>query len=348
MTPTTIAIAVLAVAAFGTIVLLLGNAASQRRMGEDIPPALRPGYSDDQLESNVLERYMSWGLVLTLFFAVFLPVYWLREPARINSKATEEFVQQVVRGGELFEANCAECHGIDGGGGAAASPYGGQWPAPNLTNIVKRYEDSRTITDVQNLIETTLHRGRPGTPMPAWGSDYGGPLTDLQINDITAWILAQQVDEVAEAQPAADLSGEQLYTQNCVRCHGAELQGVVGPSLVGVFERHDEESVLGILRNGINLGNGVIMPPWQNGYLYEDTRYTDEALGKIVDYLAEQQPAELPPGAEQYQSPGLGEPDPEPPATEEPTGTAQPTEDDTAGPAPDATDAEPTATSTDV
>lgn len=307
MTPTTIAIVVLVVAAFATIVLLVANASSRRRRGEDIPPGLRPAYSDQQLEGSVLERYMLWGLVLTLLFAVFLPVYWLLEPRRIQGRAESRFSAQYVRGEQLFEANCSRCHGTDGSGGSAASPYGGQWPAPNLTNIAARYDGSDIVTDVEEHVLSTIRRGRPGTPMPAWGADFNGPLTDTQIEDLKDWILANQVPEVTEPQPAANLSGVELYQENCVRCHGENLEGRVGPSLIGVFARHDEATILGILQNGIGYSS-VIMPPWQNGYLYEDHRYTDEALGKIVQYLRSRQPAQLLPGADQYQTPGRTQP----------------------------------------
>lgn len=303
MTPTTIAIVILAVAAFATIVLLIANASSRRRPSENIPPGLRPAYSDSQLEGSILERYMLWGLILTLGFAVFLPVYWLLEPRRIQAKTEARFSASYVRGEQLFEENCARCHGSDGSGGSAASPYGGQWPAPNLTNIAARYEGSDIVTDVEEPVTSTIRRGRPGTPMPSWGADFNGPLTDAQIEDITDWILANQVPEVTEPQAAVSLSGEQLYQENCVRCHGENLQGRVGPSLIGVFERHSDQSILGILQNGIAY-TSVIMPPWQNGYLYEDHRYTDEALTKIIEYLRSRQPAQLPPGADQYQTPG--------------------------------------------
>ncbi|MGH8885431.1 MAG: cytochrome c [Egibacteraceae bacterium] len=308
MTPTTIAIVILVVAAFATIVLLIANASSRRQRGEDIAPGLRPAYSDEQLEGSVLERYMLWGLVLTLLFAVFLPVYWLLEPRRIQGRAEARFSAQYVRGEQLFEQNCSRCHGTDGSGGSAASPYGGQWPAPNLTNIAARYDGSKIVTNVEEHIVNTIRRGRPGTPMPSWGADFNGPLTDTQIEDIKDWILANQVPEVTQPQAAANRSGEQLYQENCVRCHGENLQGQVGPTLIGVFERHDDRTILGILQNGIAYAS-VVMPPWQNGYLYEDSRYTDEALNKIVEYLRSRQPAQPPPGADQYQTPGRAQPD---------------------------------------
>ena len=302
---TVVIIVLLAVGALAVLVLLLANASRGRRTVEDIPPAMRPGYADEELERKVLERYMGWGIVLTAFFAIFLPLYWMREPARLTAATEAAAVENFERGEELFVANCALCHGANGEGGGAASTYdpADTWPAPNLTTIAKRYEGTPPATDIDDYITTTLRRGRPGTPMPAWGSAYGGPMTDAQIDAIVDWILLQQKDEVAEADPASNASGEELFQSNCVRCHGKELEGFIGPSLVGVFERHNRETVLGILRNGIYLANGVSMPPWQTGYMYEEGRYTDDALNKIVDYLEDEQPAVVPEGADQYRTP---------------------------------------------
>jgi mono/diheme cytochrome c family protein len=312
---TTIAIIVLALGAGLALVLLLASGNAKRKLSSSIPPAQRPAYPDEELEGNHLERLMSWGLVLTLFFAIFLPAYWLREPTRAQDKQENLFARDFAAGASLYEANCASCHGADARGGSALSPYGAeQWPAPNLRNIAARYEDSRIVVDVREHIEETLHRGRPGTPMPVWGAAYGGPMTDFQIEAITDWILANQEGDVIEASAALDesgtaVSGEDLYQQNCARCHGAELQGVVGPSLQGVFERHTDETILGILRNGINLvGSGMSMPPWQEAYMYPDARYDDEALTRIIDYLREAQPSTLPEDAGQYQTPNIGEP----------------------------------------
>jgi mono/diheme cytochrome c family protein len=131
--------------------------------------------------------------------------------------------------------------------------------------------------------------------MPAWGEIGGGPLTDEDITDITLWILANQDDEaIAEAASAADLDGEALYTNNCMKCHGgadgADNDGRPAPSLLNVFERHSAESILGILQNGIKVPGKTIMPPWQNGYMYEDARYDDAALERIIDYIQSEQP----------------------------------------------------------
>ena len=302
---TVVIIGVLAAVALVVLLLLLGNAKRGRRTIEDIPPGMRPGYADEELERRVLERYMGWGIVLTAFFAIFLPLYWMREPARLTAAQEAAAVTNFERGEQLFVDNCALCHGQTAEGGGAASTYdpADSWPAPNLTTIAKRYEGTPPAQNIRDYIVQTIRRGRPGTPMPAWGSAYGGPMTDQQIEEIVDWILLQQKDEAQEAESASNATGEDLFQANCAKCHGEELEGFVGPSLVGVFERHNRETVLGILRNGIYLANGVSMPPWQTGYMYEDSRYTDTALNKIVDYLEQSQPAVIPEGSDQYRTP---------------------------------------------
>ena len=302
---TIVIIGLLALAAALVLIVLLANSARGRRLHEDVPPGMRPGYSDEELERRVLERYMGWGIVLTAFFAIFLPVYWMREPARLTAASENAAVANFERGEELFQANCSLCHGQNAEGGGAASTYdpADSWPAPNLTTIEKRYEGTPPAQNIRDYIVQTIRRGRPGTPMPAWGAAYGGPMTDQQIEEITDWILLQQKDTVEEADSAMNTTGEELFQSNCAKCHGEKLEGFVGPSLVGVFERHNRETVLGILQNGIYLANGVSMPPWQTGYMYPEARYTDAALNKIIDYLEQQQPAVIPEGSDQYRAP---------------------------------------------
>lgn len=362
MTATATAIGILALAGLLVVAFLVVNANRKRRSFEDVPPAMRPGYSDEQLERTVLERYMGWGLVLTTGLAVFVPVYFLNERNRLQDARENFFVQAVVRGEEEYVANCAECHAPNLSGGAAPSPYDpdSSWPAPALDNIATRYADSTNVTDVRDFIVQTLQRGRPGTPMPTWGAAYGGPMTDQQIEDIADYILANQVmaggggeataepeaggseeaapsedsgasedadagasEDAAEpaeessedtaaaggtAETVATGSGEELYNGNCAKCHGDQLQGIVGPSLVGVLERHTRDDIIGILQNGIYIPTGAVMPAFgEQNYQYAGASYDEETLGRIVDYLEEAQPAQLPEDALLYQTPGEGQ-----------------------------------------
>jgi mono/diheme cytochrome c family protein len=316
----TLALAILAAAAAAVVAFLVLNANRRRRRLEDVPPGMRPAYSDDELErqGGILERYMQWGMVLTVGLAIFFPAYWFAEERRLDAETGDFFEAAIARGEETYQENCATCHAPNLAGGSAPSPYEGDaaWPAPALNNIATRYAESTNVPDVREFIVETIQRGRPGTPMPTWGAAYGGPLTDQAIDDIATFILANQVTEVTEASPAAAFTGEELYQGNCAKCHGVDLasgNNRPGPSLIGVTERHTREGILGILNNGINVPTGAVMPGFGEVlYQYEGARYNEAALNKIIDYLESCQPAQIPDQALSYQTPGLAEAGTEP------------------------------------
>lgn len=307
---------VVALIGFGIAYFLVGPGKREgaKRMG-DIPLAMRPYHSDEELETTALERAMSWGVALSMFAAIFLPLYWLVEPARINDKMEEFYNEETEAGRALFVSNCATCHGTNAEGGAAPNPYNADapWPAPRLNNIAARYEDSEIVGDVREFIAQTLFQGRPGTPMPAWGTAYQGPMNDAQIYSITDYLLSVQTGEVPpiDAQAFVGASGEDLYTNNCARCHGEQLQGIVGPSLWNLYERYgadpgDDEGyaavqdlIRGTLVNGRYIPTGAIMPSFRNDL-------DEDAMQSIVEYLESQQMTGGPPFGQIGGYPGTG------------------------------------------
>ena len=333
VTPTFVIIGVLVLAGLVVLGYLVFAGSRDKRRYQEVPPAMRPGYSDEQLEKGVIERYMGWGLVLVAFFAIFFPIYWVQETSRIQEAEAGLFTSSVAEGEALYVENCAECHGSAARGGAAPHPYeeGETWPAPNLRTVDRRYEENPEVDDVRQLLTTTLERGRPGTPMPAYSMAYQGPFTDEQIRAVVDWILVNQEDpEDAEdtapddeadeddeaddeeeaaaeddAEVATNATGEDLFAANCAQCHGPQGEGRVGPTLVGVFERHGREGARGVIRNGIIVGTGTSMPPFQNGWFYGDSPLSDDELDEVLDYLEDLQPDELPEGAELWQTPGI-------------------------------------------
>lgn len=309
---------VLALVAFAVAYFLVGPGRGNRgekRLG-DIPLAMRPYHSDEELETTALERAMSWGVALSMFAAIFLPLYWLVEPARINDKMDEFYEEETAFGRGLFVSNCATCHGTNAEGGAAPNPYSdAPWPAPRLNNIAARYADSEIVTDIREFVATTLFQGRPGTPMPAWGTAYQGPMNDQQIYAITDYLLSIQIDEVpeVEAQAFVGASGEDLYGNNCARCHGQELQGIVGPNLWNIYERYGSDGddpeaqaevrdlILGTLQNGRYIPTGAIMPSFANDL-------PEDAMQSIIDYIESQQRLGGPPYGQIGGYPGTGGP----------------------------------------
>ena len=230
---------IVALAAFAVAYVVVGpgkRKAGAKRMG-DIPLAMRPYHSDEELETTGLERAMAWGVALSLFSAVFVAAYWVIEPERINSRQDQFYPE-------------------------------------------------------------STEQGRPGTPMPAWGAAYQGPLNDLQIQALVDYLLAIQTGEVEEADAQAFEGalgeGESIYQNNCARCHGDQLEGQVGPQLQNVFERYGweegdsearaavEETIRGTLQNGRYVPTGAIMPSFANVL-------TDDAMDAVIDYIFEQQ-----------------------------------------------------------
>jgi cytochrome c553 len=262
--------AVVIVPAVALWLIFLGRSRSQRKPRLGIPRALRPGQPDEALEGRRLERIQAWGLVTTLALAIFIPAYWLPERQRQES-FTERFADEAVARGRLIfsiappidpEAGalqfknqedaialgqgCAKCHGpseIPTGGSKADLATGGfadpsfvdpltgkkikQYAAPPLQTVFQRWDPE--------VIQFTIERGRPGTPMPTWGVAFGGSMTDQMVTDVMAWLATLPGNK----NPPPDLPGncqkpekqdyqicgKAIFEARCAVCHGPEGQG---------------------------------------------------------------------------------------------------------------------------
>ncbi len=194
-----VVIAAIVAIAFVTYVFVNVRAGRAEVASEiELAPNRKPYYDDEALEGPRLTRALSWGLVLLAISAVGLPLYWLNEPGR-QSGAVENFDQTFVNRGEFLfgpeKYNCAGCHGADGVGGQAP-PYtltdtagdfvaSVTWRAPALNTVLLRF-------DKEELRQILVY-GRPGTPMPAWGEEGGGPLTTQQIDELIYYLESIQL-----------------------------------------------------------------------------------------------------------------------------------------------------------
>jgi mono/diheme cytochrome c family protein len=170
----------------------------------------KPYYDDETLEGPRLTRALGVGFVLMAITAVGLPLYWLNEPGR-QSGAIENFDQTFINRGERLFAptgdggyNCAGCHGAEGVGGQAPFTLNNAegefvasvtWRAPALNTVLLRFSEEE--------VRQILIYGRPGTPMPAWGADGGGPLTTQQIDELIAYLGSIQLTS-EETQAAVE------------------------------------------------------------------------------------------------------------------------------------------------
>lgn len=182
----------------------------------ELAPNRKPYFDDEEMEGRKLERSLSAGLLLLGVVAIGLPLYWLNEPGRMDG-AEETFDEIFVHRGEALFApteeggyDCAGCHGPEGVGGVA--PYTitddeGEfvatvpWKAPALDTVLLRYSEEE--------VREVLVFGRPGTPMPAWGEEGGGPLTTQQIDELIAYLYSIKISpEEAQAEAEAQLRKE--------------------------------------------------------------------------------------------------------------------------------------------
>jgi ubiquinol-cytochrome c reductase cytochrome c subunit len=152
-----------------------------------------------------------WG-ALAGVLALLLPGSSQAQPADVD----EDTVQL---GGELFQANCAACHGPTGQGGPGT--------AGDLTLGPPIHE-----TDI-NYSDMTMRTGR----MPIADREAGvyiEEFDDEQREAVVAWMLERlevpgEPYEVLDGDPGR---GQELYARNCVACHGAG--GAGGISGAGV------------------------------------------------------------------------------------------------------------------
>jgi mono/diheme cytochrome c family protein len=231
------------VAVVGLIVYVIVSVLGPKRTGheEKLPANLTPFLDDEDLEGRRLERVQGWALIFAAIVAIALPVYWLHEPAR-QKKSASYFDNNSVHRGEVLFANqamtafdsttsvkCADCHGTKGEGGTTKYTVNGvkqTWKVPPLNTEYLRFTEDpncldqakRALTNPICEMTDIITYGRPGTPMPAWGVEGGGPLNDQAIADLVAYIEsitltpaqaqqeAQQAFETAKQEPTAQVA----------------------------------------------------------------------------------------------------------------------------------------------
>lgn len=223
-----------------------------------IPANMRPGTSDEKLEGPRLERVQLGGVLSLLVLVPFVVFYWLPERERQEAFA-HRFEEGSVERGELVYAappdleedvdaarfkelekevalgqSCANCHGGKGEGGVAnpahKDPYTGYavaYVAPPLNDVFSRWDEE--------VVRFTIERGRPGTPMPTWGVDFGGSMTQMMVDDVIAYLKTIQVEpeEISEncKKPAREdqmTCGQEIFEVRCAVCHGPEGSGKEG------------------------------------------------------------------------------------------------------------------------
>lgn len=245
-----IGLSVAAVVFLGFCAVFIWNMVRARsELGSEIELAAnRQEYlSDEDLEGEKLDRSLSFALVLLTLLAITLPFYWIAEPGRQDGAVDAYNLSFESRGeGDYLEgAQCVNCHAGAGVGGVA--PYvlqdadgqfiaNASWKAPALDSVLLRYSEDE--------VRYILNYGRPGSPMAAWGTIGGGPLTTQQVDNIIIYLRTLQIQSLDPLDIAAAGGDDPSDDESlAAAAEAAELAAALEAEVTRSVEAGEYESV---------------------------------------------------------------------------------------------------------
>jgi cytochrome c oxidase cbb3-type subunit I/II len=197
--------------------------------------------------------------------------YSLSAPILHPAADQGDLQEEVSRGGALFGANCASCHGSAGGGDGKASAS----LLPKPTNLTAaRFSDER--------LSSVLWNGIAGSAMPPWRQL---PTEDLRA--LIAYIQSLNAPgSTPRIQEAAGL-GKALFAATCASCHGVTGEGN-GPAAGALapaptnfhLKKPTEERAWDVLENGLP---GTAMPPWRDQLSADERHALVEFVRSLYD-----------------------------------------------------------------
>lgn len=163
------------------LIALLVYAARVSQPAADGPPGPPTGAA--AMERKVATIALTSAAMGALFLG-----YALREPSR-QAEASERLLDTSIgRGIAQYTTLCYSCHG-EQGQGAVVPGSNPERVTPPLNRPDLRPTDPDGRKKAYDFVYKTIQRGRPNTPMPAWGTTDGGSLFAEQINDLTLMVL---------------------------------------------------------------------------------------------------------------------------------------------------------------
>jgi mono/diheme cytochrome c family protein/plastocyanin len=114
---------------------------------------------------------------------------------RLDAASEAQQVTAVQRGYNVFQANCAKCHGVNGEGGIG----------PVLNDQVKLFAHLNQDY-IRNMLQVggRYACGNANSVMPVWSNtgSPAGPLNYIQIDDVIAFIRASKADTYVKLDPS--------------------------------------------------------------------------------------------------------------------------------------------------
>ena len=268
-------IVILTVANILACVWLLRWTAKPRTRDEKIGGGADTGHvwdGDLREYNNPLPKWWLWLFYLTVVFGLlYLALYpglgsfkgtrnwsqvsqYEQEKAEVEARANELLAplaalpiadlvgneQAMSTAHNLFQQNCAQCHGSDGGGARGF---------PDLSNADWQWGAE------SEAVLTTIASGRMAA-MPPWGAVLG----DQGVDEVVAYV---QTMSGQPADGALATAGEARYQQMCVGCHGVDGKGLAA---VGAPNLTDDVWLYGgdaaAIEQTVVAGRNGQMPAW--------------------------------------------------------------------------------------
>ena len=166
------------------------------------PPELTPERAAKIVSQSASARWV--GFLVVCVVILFFTVYYFYEVGaplglttpRLDAQAEVQQVTAIERGYNLYQANCARCHGPDGEGTT------GGYIAPVLHDQSKLF-DHLNEQYLENVLTVGGRYvcGNPTSLMPVWADTNGGPLNYRQIQELIAFLRAPSTEEFVQRNP---------------------------------------------------------------------------------------------------------------------------------------------------
>jgi mono/diheme cytochrome c family protein/plastocyanin len=163
------------------------------------PPSTRSVELTPERAAQVVRQSSNarWvGFLAVVVVILFITIYWFyelaplgfREP-RLDAEAASQQVTSVERGYNLYQANCARCHGVDGLGPNDTPP--GIGPALNRQDKLFAHLSVDYLNNIM-IVGGRYACGTANSIMPIWSNEGrpAGPLNYIQVEDLIAFIRA--------------------------------------------------------------------------------------------------------------------------------------------------------------
>src|SRR6266478_9806881 len=128
--------------------------------------------------TNAVEKTGYGALIMLSIVSLLIPAFWILESNNQAVANLDQHTTAVQRGAALYAQYCFQCHGINGQGQTG--------PKLNGNTAVNNLSDADILRIISGGIADTTDPSK--LLIPAWLYQYGGPLTQVQIQYLFALI----------------------------------------------------------------------------------------------------------------------------------------------------------------